>query len=416
MFFHNKKSKKADFTADIVVIGGGVTGVGIARDASQRGFKVVVIEKDDIGSGTSGHFHGLLHSGARYVVDDPETATECYKENQILRRIAPSAIEDTGGYFVALNAREATYGERLLEACSKAGIPAKTVPLEVARRREPALSSPYLRRVIAVPDAVVDGVELLRLNRWAAEDAEVPTTFLTHCAAVKLHQRQGRIVSVTVRDAKTGRRKTIDCSFVVNAAGVWANTVTRLAGAQLDMVLDKGTMITLEERLSNAVLNRCRPAADGDLLVPSGRFSIMGTTSCPTRRLDDLSSSETEIELLLREGDKLVPGLAKAPIKQVFAGIRPLFSGNPTYADPHLKMDRAVSRSFAVIDHHNDVGIDNFISVVGGKVTIYRLMAELAVDLICSKQGIVRSSMTGHTVMSVDRKRPDPAHAKALAA
>lgn len=416
MFFGKTKTdKKAEYTADIVVIGGGITGVGIARDASQRGLKVILIEKDDIGSGTSGRFHGLLHSGARYVVDDPKTALQCYKENLILRRIAPAVVEDTGGYFVALSAREAAYGDRLLEACKVAGIPAKTIPLEVARKREPALSSPYVRRVIAVPDGVVDGVELLRLNRQAAEAAGVPATFLTHHAVVKLRQHQGHIASVIVRDIKSGRRRTIDCSFVVNAAGIWAGKVAKLAGAHLEMVMDKGTMLTMEKRLTKTVLNRCRPASDGDLLVPGGQYSIMGTTSRQTRKLDDLSSSEAEIELLLREGDKLVPGLADVPVKRVVVGIRPLFSGNATCVDPYLKANRAVSRSFAVIDHQSDVGIDNFISVVGGKATIYRLMAEQAVDLICSKQGIIRPSMAARTVMRSE-KRSDPAHAKALAA
>jgi glycerol-3-phosphate dehydrogenase len=416
MFFSKiKKDRSAAYAADIVVIGGGVTGVGIARDASQRGFKVILVEKGDIGSGTSGHFHGMLHSGARYVVDDPETALECYKENQILRRIAPSAIEDTGGYFVALNARESMYADKLLEACSTTGIPARAVPLEVVRKREPALSSPYMRRVIAVPDAVVDGVELLRLNRHAAESAEVPATFLTHHKVVKLRQRQGRIVSVIVRDSKSGKRKTIDCSFVVNAAGVWAGKVAKLAGARLDMVMDKGTMVTLEERLSKAVLNRCRPADDGDLLVPSGQYCIMGTTSQRVRKLDDLGSSEAEIELLLREGDKLVPGLARVQVKRVFAGIRPLFSGNASYTDPHLKTNRAVSRSFVVIDHHDDIGVDNFISVVGGKVTTYRRMAEAAVDLICRKQGLAKPCRTAQTGMKADEKAGQ-APVKALAA
>ena len=86
--------------ADVLVIGGGATGLGIAWDLALRGISVILVEMGDLSSGTSGRYHGLLHSGARYVVSDPETARECMKENAILRRIVSRAIDETGGLFV----------------------------------------------------------------------------------------------------------------------------------------------------------------------------------------------------------------------------------------------------------------------------------------------------------------------------
>src|SRR5262245_57448082 len=100
--------------ADVVVIGGGATGLGVARDAALRGFKVVVVERDRLGGGTSGRFHGLVHSGARYAVDDPVGAQECCEENRILRRIAPSAVRQTGGLFLAMNDDEALFADKML--------------------------------------------------------------------------------------------------------------------------------------------------------------------------------------------------------------------------------------------------------------------------------------------------------------
>ena len=87
---------------DVVVIGGGSTGLGVVRDVAMRGYRAVLVERVDLGQGTTGRFHGLLHSGGRYVVSDPQSATECADENVILKRIQASAIEDTGGFFVAL--------------------------------------------------------------------------------------------------------------------------------------------------------------------------------------------------------------------------------------------------------------------------------------------------------------------------
>src|SRR5258706_14571778 len=88
-------------STEILVIGGGATGLGVAWDAALRGYKTLLVEKGDLAHGTSGRYHGLLHSGGRYVVRDPRSALDCYRENLILKRIMPSAIEDTGGGFAA---------------------------------------------------------------------------------------------------------------------------------------------------------------------------------------------------------------------------------------------------------------------------------------------------------------------------
>ena len=84
---------------EILVIGGGATGTGVIRDLAMRGFKCILVEKGDLTNGTTGRYHGLLHSGGRYVVKDPQAAKECIEENRILRRIMPHCIEDTGGFF-----------------------------------------------------------------------------------------------------------------------------------------------------------------------------------------------------------------------------------------------------------------------------------------------------------------------------
>ena len=87
-------------STDVLVIGGGMTGAGVLRDLAMRGIRAILVERDDFASGTTGRYHGLLHSGGRYVVKDPVSARDCALENAILRRILPGCIEDTGGYFV----------------------------------------------------------------------------------------------------------------------------------------------------------------------------------------------------------------------------------------------------------------------------------------------------------------------------
>src|SRR3954471_7879940 len=123
----------------VLVIGGGATGVGTAWDAALRGFDVVLVERADLVEGTSGRFHGLLHSGGRYVVKDPVAARECVDENAILRRVLPDCIEDTGGLFVTTPDDDPAYGDRFMEGCRAAGLPAEEISVADALKMEPRL-------------------------------------------------------------------------------------------------------------------------------------------------------------------------------------------------------------------------------------------------------------------------------------
>ena len=110
------------FETDVIIIGGGATGCGILRDCALRGIPAVLVEKDDIASGTTGRNHGLLHSGARYAVKDRESAIECIEENLILRKIVPQVIEPNGGLFVALNDSDIEYAKGWVEGCEACDI------------------------------------------------------------------------------------------------------------------------------------------------------------------------------------------------------------------------------------------------------------------------------------------------------
>ncbi len=380
----------------VVVIGGGATGVGVARDAAQRGFRVTVIERGKLGQGTSGHFHGILHSGGRYALNDHTVAAECYSENQILRRIAPSAVVDTGGMFVALNQQETIHADSILQACAKAGIPCAQLTTQQALTAEPHLNK-AVKRAFRVPDGTIDGAEVLRLNRHAATTAEVPAQFLTDHSVVKLHKNNSSsVTAVTVQNHNTGEQKDITCDYVVNAAGVWAGRIAQLAAIPIQMVFDKGTMMIFSQQYSHAVLNRCRPEDDGDLLVPQAGQSIMGTTARVIANPDDCLPTQEEADVLLREGTAMIPALAGAEVTRIYAGVRPLLANQRSATASN---SRSISRSFQVFDHTHE-GVANLISIVGGKVTLYRRMAEETVDLLCQKSGVNVSCQTAQTILT----------------
>ena len=160
--------KKIGKHYDVIVVGGGATGAGVARDCSLRGLKVLLIERFDFTAGATGRNHGLLHSGARYAVTDRESATECIKENMTLRRIASHCVEETDGLFITLPEDDLGYQKTFIDACRAAGIEAEAIDPALARRLEPSVN-PALVGAVKVPDGSVDPFRLTMANVYDAK-------------------------------------------------------------------------------------------------------------------------------------------------------------------------------------------------------------------------------------------------------
>jgi len=364
---------------EVVVIGGGATGAGVLRDLALRGIEATLLERDELTSGTSGRNHGLLHSGARYAVNDPDSARECLAENQVLKKIASPCIEDTGGFFLSLPQDPPKYPEELLRACESLGLPAEETPVAEVLQKEPALS-PEIKRAIRVPDSSIDPFRLIRAN---VEEAErLGAKFFPHREVVAI-LTDGRLIrGVLAKDSRNEEVFQISCRFIINAAGVWAGKVARMAGASLEIVFSKGSLVILNQRLVNSIINRCRPPSSGDILVPHGPALIIGTTSQTTDEIEDPSVDEQEVDLLLSEGEKMLPQVSSTRAIRAYAGVRPLMGAREADED-----SRKITRDFLLIDHGEIDGIKGLFSIVGGKLTTYRLMAERTVDALCQVMG-----------------------------
>lgn len=370
--------------ATVVVIGGGATGVGILRDLSMRGIKTILLEQKDLAYGTSSRFHGLLHSGGRYAVKDAESARECMEENHILRKIARQAVEETEGLFVRLPEDEEEFEPVWLAACEQAGIPAIPVTPAEARRLEPQLTG-RLVSAYRVPDSAVDGFRLVWQNVLSAR--KYGGQALTYTAATAIEQVNQQVAGVRVRNTLTGETGVITCDYIVNAAGSWVGQVAGLAGQDVPVRPDRGVLIAFNHRFTSRVVNRLRPPADGDIFVPHGSITILGTTSSAADRPDDTVPRSAEVAELLRLGQPVFENIYDYRILRTFAGTRPLYS-----ADAHAA-GRAASRSFTIIDHSRD-GLRGMATIVGGKLTTYRLMAEKMADHVCTQLGIAARCRT----------------------
>lgn len=378
----------------VVVIGAGASGLGTAWDLVLRGVPVTVVEAEEIGSGTSGRFHGLLHSGGRYAVSDPRTARQCRQEQEILRRIAPSAIEVTGGYFVGVGQDDPGYIDEWLK-----GTRAAEIPVRPASRRELEQSVPGIaseaHAAFFLPDSVLEGFKLLTLLRANIERRG--GTILTHTRATAVHQSNGQVSGVSL-DTPYGAR-VISCDAVVNAAGPWAGGVTRLFEDSLPMQLTYGTMLIFANRMVSHVVHRLAPPGDGDILVPHGKTVILGTTDVAQEGPVAPNPTRSEALRLMELGRQLFPGIDRWRVLRAFTGVRPLLQVVAERTEPHY-----ATRDFSVINHAARGGLEGAFSLLGGKWTTFRLMGQEAGDQVCAFLEVTARSTTASTILVKDEE------------
>lgn len=372
---------------DVIIIGGGATGAGTARDCAMRGLRTILIERLDFTAGATGRNHGLLHSGARYAHTDPESAAECIKENIILKRIARHCIEETGGLFVSLPEDGLDYHAAFIEDCRKAGISAEELDPTEALRIESSVN-PAIIGAVKVPDGSIDPFRLTTANVMAARmnGADI----MTYQEVVGFLREGTRITGVRLRSHRDGQEREIRGKVTINAAGIWGHHLARLAGVDINMYPAKGSLLIFGHRINNMVLNRCRKPGDADILVPGDTICVIGTTSTriPYNQIDNMEVTPAEVDLLLREGTRLSPAMAWTRILRAYAGVRPLVADD---SDPS---GRSISRGIVCLDHTKRDGLDGFITITGGKLMTYRLMAQEATDLACRKLGVDRKCET----------------------
>ena len=371
---------------DLAVIGAGVNGAGIARDAAMRGLKVALIDKGDVASGTSWISSRLVHGGLRYLeYGEIALVHESLRERRTLRHIAAHLVEPLRITIpIYASGRRSAWLIRLGMIAYDILSWTKAMPGHDMLSREemlevsPGIAADGLRGGARYYDAQVTFAERLVLENALAAAAS-GSTVLTYHEATGFETSGGRVTGVVVNDTLTNECRTLAVRSVVNAAGPWVDEVIREAsGGQRRLIGGtKGSHIVVppfEGAIDEALY--VEAAADGRpiFILPWNGLYLIGTTDIRySGSLDHVRASRGELDYLLNETNRVFPNasLAVADICYAYAGIRPL---------PHREEgpESAITRSHSIVAN-TDIA-SNLVSIVGGKLTTYRSLAEEAVD------------------------------------
>ncbi|MGL4225219.1 MAG: anaerobic glycerol-3-phosphate dehydrogenase subunit A [Vibrio sp.] len=386
---------------EVVIIGGGATGTGILRDCALRGLRCVLVERDDIAAGTTGRNHGLLHSGARYAVTDIESARECIQENKILKSIARHCVEATDGLFITLPEDDLSFQDRFMQACTSAGIATERLTRKQALLLEPNVN-PALLGAVKVPDGTLDPFRLCAANMLDAK--EHGARLFNRTIVIALIRQGDTVRGVRCQNLANGSKFDIFAQQVINAAGIWGQNICEYADLNIKMFPAKGSLLILDYRINNLVINRCRKPSDADILVPGDTISLIGTTSehIDYDQIDKLQVTEREVDILLAEGAKLAPIMANTRVLRAYAGVRPLVAVDDDGSG------RNISRGIVLLDHEQRDGLKGFTTITGGKLMTYRLMAEWATDLVAKKLGNTQACQTHLRPLPGSQQPPKP--------
>ncbi|MCL4558215.1 MAG: FAD-dependent oxidoreductase [Deltaproteobacteria bacterium] len=393
---------------DVAVIGGGINGTGIARDCAMRGLKVVLFEKNDLSSGATGACTGMIHGGARYLLNDIHTTYLSSLDSGYIQKIAPHllfripfvtpVLKQDAAPNVYLELLETFFEAYDRFAPLKNSKPHTRLTKDELKAIEPGITDDAIG-AISFDEYGIDTFRLCVENALSA--AEHGAGIHNHTEVVQLLMEGREVRGVRVRDTLTGWAGDVHAKLVMNAAGPWLPGIAGLAGTNVRIRPGKGIHLILDRRASN--IGIVIKAIDGRqvFMMPHDNTFIIGTTDDDYYGdLDSLRATRDEIEYLLQAAEHYFPRIREYRIMRVMIGVRPTL-----YA--WGKNEDSLYREHRVFDHETEDGIKGFLTIAGGKLASYRLMSEEATDVICSKLGCKGTCRTHTDPLPGGRSVPD---------
>ncbi|MCC7111457.1 MAG: glycerol-3-phosphate dehydrogenase/oxidase [Deltaproteobacteria bacterium] len=380
---------------DVIILGGGVNGAGIARDCALRGLRVLLVERNDLAKGASGANTGMIHGGIRYLRYDVHTTKMACTDSGFIQKIAPHLLfripflvpvakPPAGARFKTLfDTIYLELAEVFFEAYDqyqplKRGKPHTRLTREEALALEPGLA-PDILGAVTMDEWGIDPFRLTVENAIdASENGALIKTYTQLVSFTK--DAGGRVCGVVVEDRMSGVRESHSAPLVVNATGAWGPRTAALAGAWYRLRPGKGVHIVFPHRISN--FGMVMDGVDGRqmFLMPHENGSIVGTTDDDYYGdLDNPRATEDEVKYILQGARRVFPAIDKHRMSRVYVGVRPTLWA-------WAKNEDRLSREHEIYDHAPQ-GVPGLLSVCGGKLAAYRQLAEEVSNVVAARVG-----------------------------
>lgn len=379
---------------DLIIVGGGITGAGIARDSALRGLKVLLLEKGDFGAGTTNATSGFIHGGARYLTTDIRTTRHSCIDSGVIQRIAPHLMFQIPLLYPVKSRWQGMLAEGFFSAYDAFSRHRNGKPHCYLSRNElqtllPGVSDEYIGAVTFDEWSVkAHRLVVANLLDAVAHGAEVRN----YCEVARLviSPRSGRqaVTGVAVVDRLTGERSEIPARMVCNATGPWSMQFARRNTLTVELRPAKGLHVVIPKKMTSFGV-MC-DAIDGRLIffLPHGDVTIVGATDDDTFELpDNLAPLADEVSYLKEGVSHLYPAIAKEVPSLTYWGVRPTLHARGQTED-------FLSREHRVFDHAQTDSVDGVVSIAGGKLATYRIMSEETTDVICKKLGHLAECLT----------------------
>jgi glycerol-3-phosphate dehydrogenase len=399
---------------DVVVIGGGVNGTGVARDCALRGLRVALFERNDLAFGASGNSSGMIHGGPRYLTYDPDVTYSSCLDSGHIQKIAPHLLfripfilpifAHGWAARAALAGYDAFFALYDKYQPLKRGKPHVRLSGDDVAALEPGIVSGAVGGV-TFDEWGIDGARLCIGN--ALDARERGAELRTHTTVTEILRREdGSVYGVRFRNRETGETGARTARVVVNATGAWVPITTNLGGLTAHAARlrpGKGIHVFFDRRLTNyAIMTR---AIDGRqvFLMPWQNLSVLGTTDDDYYGdLDNVLATEDEVRYLIEAVARVFPQIRSARAIGTWGGVRPTLWGWGVNED-------ALSREHQIVDHAVH-GADGLYSMTGGKLASYRLFAEEMTDVVAERLGVSSPCRTHTAPLPGGEETVDPMH------
>ncbi len=376
----------------MVVIGGGVNGVGVARDASMRGLRVALFERNDLAFGASGNSSGMIHGGPRYLSGDPSVTETSCRDSGHIQRIAPHLLFRIPFLYPVEKGSRGKIMLTLIDAFFQAYdefqplkrgkpharlTPAEMHALELGIRGD-------LQGGVSFDEWGIDGARLCVANALDAKERGALIRVGTTVEAIERRSDTGQPVAVRFRDLRNGQAGRLTTSAVVNATGAWAPITASLSGLPAKRARlrpGKGIHVAYDRRLTNYAIAARTIDGREIFIEPWQNMSVIGTTDDDYYGdLDDVRATSEEVRYLVQGIARVFPAIQEARPILTWAGVRPTLHA-------YGPLEDKLSRDHEVIDHGAH-GAPGLYSMIGGKLASYRLFAEEMTDILCERFGL----------------------------